>query len=216
MDSGAAGLLFRHVVQSRLEKMFRRGERVLDLGCGDADDAVFLASRGVRVTGIEDLSTLALGEPGGLAGDARFDGAYSDGGALHPADLRAVGAALAAALRPEGPVLLRLRGPRPLPAVLRRALTGLGERRRDRMPGRGDVPRFPAAAEARRALGPSFVWTDAYALGVLVPGPEHEDWAREHPQTFGALAAMERAVRGVAGLRGWGEYCVLEGRRGPA
>ena len=49
----AIGLLFRHVVQARLEALFGRGDRVLDLGCGTGEDALTLAARGVRVVGID-------------------------------------------------------------------------------------------------------------------------------------------------------------------
>ena len=236
-----AGLVFRHVVQSRLLALFRRGDRVLDVGCGTGEDALLLASRGVRVVGI-DSSPAMIGQARrkaaerglttedcrfevravedlaveDLAGGGAFGGAYSNFGALNCADLRAAGGALAAALRPGAAVVLSLLGPWPLPATLRRALTGLGERRRDHRPRVGGIPLavgYPTPAEARSALGPAFTWTDAYALGVLLPAPEHSLWAAEHPQAFALAAALERAVRGWPGLRLLGDHLVLEGRR---
>ncbi len=234
------GLLFRHVVQSRLESLFARGARVLDVGCGTGEDAVFLASRGVRVVGIDPSpamiarARLKAGERGLGADECRFeplaaedlavagggfDGAYSNFGALNCADLRAAGSALAAALRPGAPVLLSLLGPWPLPAVVRRLLTGLGQPRRGRPPRVAGLPvavAYPTLAEARRALGPSLVWTDAYALGVLLPGPEHAPWTAGHPQAFGLLAALERGLRRWPGLRQLGDHVVLEGRRSDA
>jgi len=220
------GLLLRHLVQARLEALFRRGDRVLDLGCGTGEDALMLAARGVRVVGIdasperiaqarEKASERGLGpeecrfevrgaENLDAAGSA-FDGAYSTSGALSGADLPRTGAALAAALRPGAAVVISLLGPWPLPAVIRRTLTGMGDSRR----GRG----CPTLAQARAALGPALDWTDAYALGVFVPGPDQERWVADHPQAFGMLAALERAVRRWPGLRQLGDYAVLEGRR---
>jgi hypothetical protein len=72
---------------------------------------------------------------------------------------------------------------------------------------------YPTLAEARRALGPAFLWTDAFALGVVLPGPEHGAWAARYPQTFAALAAVEAVLRRWPILRGLGDHIVLEGRR---
>jgi SAM-dependent methyltransferase len=231
------GLVFRHVVQRRLEALFAKGDRVLDLGCGTGEDALALAARGVRVTGIDPSPAMiaqarAKAAERGLGPEAcrfetlhaeavellgrGYDGAYSNFGALNCGDLAAAGAALARALRPGAGVLVSLLGPWPLPAVVRRALTGLGEPRRGGVPRVGGVPvavTYPTLAEARRALGPGLVWSSAFALGVLLPGPEHEAWAARFPQTFAALAAAEGVVRRWPLLRGLGDHVVLEGRR---
>src|SRR5437667_152703 len=87
---------------------------------------------------------------------------------------------LEALFRPGARLVLGLLGPTPLPALVRRALTGLGEPRRRRAPRVAGVPVavvYPTLHQARRALGPALVWTDAFALGVALPGPEHERWA---------------------------------------
>jgi len=210
---------------------------VLDLGCGTVEDAVLLAARGVRVTGVDPSPAMITrarlkAAQRGLAAEAcrfevlhaeavallgrGYDGAYSDFGALNCSDLAAVGSALGTCLRPGAPVLLSLLGPWPLPAVVRRALTGLGQPRRRHPPRVAGVPlvvAYPTPAEARRALGPALVWTDAFALGVVLPGPEHEQWVARFPQTFAALAAVEGLVRRWPVLRGLGDHIVLEGRR---
>lgn len=231
-----AALLFSHVVQSRLERLFARGDRVIELGCGTGEDAVFLASRGVRVVGIDPapaaveraralaserglgpaqcrFEVLAL-DNAALAGSG-FDGAYSALGALDGGRLRATGNALAAMLRPGARVLVSLPGPWPLPAVTRRVLTGVGEARRpwsSRVTGVAAAPGCPTAAEARRALGPSLEWTGSSALGVVLPAPGQAGWAADHPQTFGLLAALEGILRHWPGLRTLGDHVVLEGR----
>lgn len=230
------GLLFRHAVQERLRVLFPAGARVLDLGSGTGEDALFLAERGVHVHAVDVSSAMveaarAKAAARGLAGLVQvercaledlarlggpFDGAYSDFGALNCADLAAAGPALAAVLRPKAPVLLSVMGPTPLPAVLERALTGRGQAR-GRGPAQvGGVPlavSHPRLGQVRRALGPAFTWKRAFALGVLVPGPEHEGWAVRHPLAFGLLAALEGRVRSWPGLRGLGDHLVLEGER---
>ena len=48
-----AGLVFRHAFQERLRRLVAPGARVVDLGCGTGEDAVFLATLGVRVHAID-------------------------------------------------------------------------------------------------------------------------------------------------------------------
>jgi hypothetical protein len=202
------GLFFRHVLEARLEALFPRGARVLHVGCGPEGEALALAARGIRVVGIELSPEMIQAAGGG------FDGAYANLGARGPADLPRVGAALAAALRAGASIVVSLAGSWPLPNVIQRTLTGVGEQRRRRDVHFAEGP--PAVAtpsEARTALGPAFEWTDSYALGVLLPAPAQGQWAADHPQTFGVLAALERGVRRWPGLRQLGDASVLEGRR---
>lgn len=230
-----SGLLFRYAFQERLRGLFAPGASVVDVGCGTGEDAVFLASLGVRVHAI-DVSpamverTRAKAERAGVAervtasvlpaesvaslGEG-FDGAYSDFGALNCTALGTVGEGLARVLRPGAPLLLCAIGPWPLPALFGRALFGSGPFRRP-VPDVAGVPvpiRHLTPSALRQALGPAFVWTDAWAQGVLVPGPMHERWTRRHPQAFGVLAAAERVVRRWPGLRSLGDHAVVEGHR---
>lgn len=131
------GRLMRELVWERLDASFRPGQRVLELGCGTGEDALYLARRGVRLLatdasqgmvdvtraklaaaglsglaearrmGIEELPALAAG-----GGGPPFDGALSNFGALNcVADLRAAAAGLAGLLRPGAAAALCVMGP---------------------------------------------------------------------------------------------------------
>ena len=102
-------------------KVFRPGDRILELGCGTGRDAVFLARNGIRVTatdlspamvtaarqrvnaeGLRDLvSVECLGAAMAAAAGGPYDGAYSNGAVLNlEPDLERVAKGLADSLAP--------------------------------------------------------------------------------------------------------------------
>ena len=113
----------RQRVWRELDCLFHPGDQVIDLGCGTGDDAVYLASRGVSVLGIDSASEMVkIARKRGV--EARhvaiealelleteftgaFDGALSNFGALNCVeDLSRVSEALARLMRPHGKVVL--------------------------------------------------------------------------------------------------------------
>jgi ubiquinone/menaquinone biosynthesis C-methylase UbiE len=229
------GLYFRHVVHERLRLLFPKGARVLDLGCGTGEDALYMASLGLDVLGIDvspgmiERAREKAAREGGAGGSPRFevraaeevgstlgvfDGAFSNFGALNCAALPAVGRAVVSCLRPGAPVAFCVVGRHPLPGLARQALTGRSARS-PKVPVGGKLVSAPglSARELRDGLGPGFSWRSCAALGVLVPAPAHEDWARRNPVAFGMLAAAERLVREWPGAREWGDHLLLLGTR---
>ena len=227
------GLYFRHVVQERVRPLFAKGTRVLELGCGTGEDALFLASLGVDVVGIDvspamiEKARRKVPPPGGgfvrfevrAAEDAglvegTFDGVFSNFGALNCADLPRVGRALASRLRPGSPVAFCAIGPRPLPGVVQQALTGRPARSPEaHVAGHSLAVPALSAQDLSDGLGPGFSWHSSLALGVLVPAPAHEDWARRNPIAFGLLAAAERLVREWPLARECGDHLLVLGTR---
>jgi SAM-dependent methyltransferase len=113
-------------------RVFRPGDRVLDVACGTGLDTLHLAARGVRMTGVDAspgmLAALqekaaACGLAGRIetrAGDAAglegwpagaFDGAISSFAGLNTVDLPRFAAAAARVVRPGGRVVLHLLAP---------------------------------------------------------------------------------------------------------
>jgi len=124
----------RSAVWRELGRTFHAGDRVLDIGCGTAVDACFLAERGVKVLACDsspamiqvaarrvremgtdntvDLRLLAAENLAEVQQQAQFDGVFSNFGALNCVeDLKAVGEDLGRLLKPGGTALLCFLGP---------------------------------------------------------------------------------------------------------
>ena len=72
-DAQVAGdAWMRRVLWGRYAALFRPGQHILDVGCGSGADAIFLARRGVRVTGI-DVSPAMTGYLRSRATDLGLD-----------------------------------------------------------------------------------------------------------------------------------------------
>jgi SAM-dependent methyltransferase len=206
---GPVTLLFRHVLQERMRARLRPGIRVLNLGCGAGEDALWLASTGASVLGLDASPALverargaaaAAGAEGRVRFEARcahelrdedgtFDAALVAARALDGIELDVLRQPLAAVLRAGAPVLVSVPAPRP-------AAARLGARQR-----------------AQDALGPQFTWGRGFGLGIVLACDVAEAWAAGRPQAFAALAMLERAVRDAPFLRDLGDHLVLDGTR---
>jgi len=129
------GRVQRELVWEQLEGWFGAGDRVLELGCGTGEDAVWMAGRGIEVVATDASGAMlvqaeAKARAAGVLEKVRFerldlaraeeqmppdgvpfDGALSNFGALNcVADRRALGRALAGWVRPGGIVVLVVMG----------------------------------------------------------------------------------------------------------
>lgn len=158
----------RRAVRRLLLRAFPPDARLLELGGGTGEDAVFLAQRGRRVlltdgaprmvaearakaeraglAGRIETRTLLLEEVEGFshawrqAGGALFDGAYSNFAALNCVpDLAPIARGLATLLRPDAPAVLVLFGPLPPGEILVQLVRG-DVRAAFRRLSRGAVP----------------------------------------------------------------------------
>lgn len=233
--------LFRFRFLERLTARVPATAAVLDVGCGTGDDALYLASLGYAVTGVDpsramielarrksiDRASEAPSPPVfELAGieewarthsGTRYDAVCSDFGALNCAPLSEWTAALARLVRPGGYVCASLLGRRPLPEFLR-AGPSAWDRRRTGEASVGGVGgrvrvEYPSRADVVRALSPSFVVRRVEPLGVAIPGPVYSGWPRRHPAIFGALAAAECVLRGFDDLSDFADHFLVEAVR---
>lgn len=232
----------RAVLWSRYARLFRAGERVLDVGCGTGEDALFLAGQGVSVLGIdvsaamiERLREKVAGEraSGRVEGrvmdlgdlsslpDGSFDGVVSAfAGLSSTSGLAQFAAEAARVLRPGGRVMVHM---------LNRfsAWEWLGALRRG---GWGAAAKVGAGAEREFSIGGTPVWHYLYSPGeaylrffqphfVLVDAfalgclrPPHT--VRRVPlPVAGALGRLEGVVGRRRPFLNWGRFFVLEMRK---
>jgi ubiquinone/menaquinone biosynthesis C-methylase UbiE len=127
-SSSLIGKAQRAAVWRELIKTFRKGNRVLEIGCGTGVDACFLAERGVQVVACDSSAKMVgvaahriqnnglqkLAQPlllraediATLAGGELFDGAFSNFGVLNCVeDLRKLARDLAQLIKPGGSAL---------------------------------------------------------------------------------------------------------------
>jgi SAM-dependent methyltransferase len=218
-SSGVLGRRLRDAVWRRLDAVFAAGDRVLDLGCGTAEDAVHLARRGVEVMAVDGSAAMVAAarakvEDAGLAAmidvrrtsiealgvrEGSFDGVLSNFGALNcVADLAAVAEAVAGAVRPRGRAVLCVMGPLVpwewLGFLLRgRPRTAFRRLRRGGVPWRGVTVRYPSIRTLRRTFA-DFRLTRSAAVGALLPPSYAEPWAAARPRLIGGLDRCERRL----------------------
>jgi SAM-dependent methyltransferase len=225
----------------RYARLFSPGQTVLDLGCGTGTDAVFLAQRGIRVTGIDaspamiaqarskltaelgdlvHLHVMDIARVGSLP-PAAFDGIIAAFAALSTtAELDEFAASAARLLVPRGILVVHLLNRWSLwewLGLLRSRRSGAAARLgrspvRNFMIGGRTVPHYLYHA------GPAYArfFQSRFALrrayGIGILRPPHT--VRRIPSVIVAgLDRLERPLRGRPPFRDWGRFFVLELQR---
>ncbi|MBX7185003.1 MAG: class I SAM-dependent methyltransferase [Vicinamibacteria bacterium] len=227
------GRLFRFRVAERVMTSARPGSRVLDIGCGTGEDAVWLAAQGCLVHGIDpspkmieaakakaaargSTATFECRPVQSLATEgASFDAVISNFGALNCVPLETWAALAPSLLTASGRGFVSLMGRRPLPEALRRGRSA-ADRGRTVAVKVGDSAisvHYESVDAVRRALAPAATVRRVEALGCLVPGPGFEGFARRHPIVVGVLAMAEAVVRRAPFFNERGDHVLLEFER---
>lgn len=218
------GRLLRQRVWDTLAATFQPGQHVLELGCGTAEDAVFLARRGISVLATDaSAGMLAVAEAkvrqAGLADHVRFaqtdaahlslngtyDGALADFGVLNClGDRRAFGEGLAERLAPGAALVAVVMGPLCVWEVGWYLLHGDPRRagRRWRSGGPAQVGNarlpvwYPSPSRLRAELAGSFHLRSLAGLGTLLPPPYLSHLVDRWPKLFTRLAEYDGRVPG--------------------
>jgi len=184
----AVGGAQREAVWRRIIPLYRRGETILDLGCGTGEDAIYLERAGVMVRGLDAspemvhaarhrgvaASVLRIEELDRLSGS--FDGALSNFGALNCLeDIEILREPLGRLVRTGGYFAACVMGRFCLWETAyylgRGKLRQAGRRWRGIARGESlGLPVFyPTIRQIRKSLAPEFVLKQSFGIGVCVP-----------------------------------------------
>ena len=232
--NSAIGRAQRLSVWEELAKTFHSGDQILEIGCGTGVDACYLAERGVRVLACDSspkmievasrrfknslgstllqAQVLAMEHVGSLRGQRRFDGAFSNFGALNcVAELKSLAEDLAALLRPGATALLCWMGPICLWETVWYLLQGkpakaLRRLRREGITTRvdGGIPLtvyYPSVRTLARTFAPHFKIKNIKGIGVTVPPSYLEPFASQLPRLLNAAILADRMLGRCAGVR---------------
>ncbi len=238
------GVALRALTSECLDRVLGDAGRILEIGCGTGEDAVHLALRGVDVLATDpspsmlrvaaekakrlgcerriDFRCIPMERLGAELAGERFDGTWSNFGAINcvPA-LDVVAASVAALLEPGAPLAWVVMG-RHVPWEWAWFLAR-GDRtkafRREQDGGtlwRGTRIVYPTPAELTRTLAPHFATTRRAPLGLVLPPSYAAAWLERRPRLLAWLVRIERAAQRCQPLAALADHYVLEARRLPA
>jgi SAM-dependent methyltransferase len=238
------GKALRETVWARLEQTFRGSRRVLELGCGTGEDAVRLASSGIRVVATDasprmiqvarqkarlshcaeriEFHCLAMEDLGASLDGQTFDGVLSDFGAINCArNLPSLVADVAARLAPGAPLLWVVMGrhvPWEWAWYLSRAKWHKAWRRLSRggVEWRGLTISYPTPTEMAAHLRPHFAITRVSALGFALPPSYANEWLNRWPRILKILSSLETLAQRSSTLASWSDHYIVEATRLPA
>jgi ubiquinone/menaquinone biosynthesis C-methylase UbiE len=242
-DTGV-GRALREIVWSVAADSFRGSRHVLELGCGTGEDAMRLASMGMKVTATDasaEMVSVAREKARRLTGiepielhqvpmegialslrERSFDGVFSNFGAINcVSDIPALAASLAGLLTPGAPLLWVIMGRR-VPWewlwYLMRGDTRRAFRRfqKNGVEWRGLRIFYPTPAEVAESIKPYFQVRRIAPLGCVLPPSYAAAWLNRSPRTLATLTRLEWMAQRSPALAGWSDHYILEAERLPA
>jgi ubiquinone/menaquinone biosynthesis C-methylase UbiE len=219
------GRLQRAAVWRNVDGLFQSGARILDLGCGTGEDALWLMRAGIEVVAIDaspemvraarrrgvNAQWLPFANLNELSG--RFDGAISDFGPLNctefPEFLRIP---LARLIRPGGHLALCVMGRYCHWETLAYLLAGRPHKAIRRWSGHatsatlGVEVYYHSVRHLQRALAPEFYLERLAGIGIAVP-PSFIDWIPDGP--LRCLASIDGAIEHLPLLRALSDHRLL-------
>jgi len=203
----------------------QRGIRVL--ACDIAPRMIELARERVATERLDDsisLRVLPTEQLAALSNEPLFDGAFSNFSGLNCIeDLATVGSDLSRLVKPGSRVLLGIMGRfvpweilwflahRDTKKAFRRFQSSSAFSLED---GPLTVQR-PSVNELTRIFAPTFRLVRWKGVGITVPPTFLEKWASRVPRAVQSLAALDRALERVPGLRSMADCAVIELERQP-
>ena len=204
----------RRAVRAELAHAFKPGSRVLEIGGGTGEDAMWLRNAGCDVVltdvspamvreaqakfaGTRGLSALVAGAEDLRKIEPGFDGAFSNFAALNCLEsLEPFAQGLSRLVKPGGSALLVLFGTFCPGEWVVEGLRGRPQnmfRRMSRRPagaklgGECFAVRYFGSREVKAAMAPWFDYAGRRGIGVFVPPSAAEPWISRHPRLLGAL-----------------------------
>lgn len=240
----AVGRTLRDMVWARLDRLFAPGTTVLELGCGTGEDAVRLASRGIRVVATDasaqmiqiardkaarrklphpvDFQCQSMEWLGDFPGTGPFDGVLSNFGAINCVrDVPGLIRALAPRLRPGGRLLWVVMGRHVWWEWAWYLFQGQGRKawrrlQRDGVPWRGLTISYPTPRELASRLRPYFTVDRVSALGFVIPPSYAAGWLNRSPRLLDAITRLEMQAQRIEAAASWSDHYIIEATRRPA
>lgn len=231
--TSAPGRLVRYRFAEHVQNAAKPGARLLDIGCGTGEDAVWFARGGFEVTAVEPspgMLAIASAKARALGTDVRFvrasaeevdlaaepfDLVCSNFGAMNCVPLNRWRQILSPLVKPGGRLILVLMGKRPMPEGVRSGFDAW--RSRGRLEASVEGARlpvhYPGPGAVTAALFPDFTLRSAATLGLLIPPPSASGWAARNAILFAGLAAAEWVMGRAPFLCDFADHFLLDFER---
>jgi ubiquinone/menaquinone biosynthesis C-methylase UbiE len=237
--NSAIGIAQRMQVTRQLHRTFHPGDHILELNCGTGEDAIGLASRGIRISAFDSSPKMVeiaerrlvtktplknvtfrvlRNEQLGLLNGV-FDGAFSNFSGMNCLrEWTIVASQLSRLVKPGGHFLLCMMGRACLWEMLVFLLRGNARAAFRRNSGCvsthiDECPMdlfYKSVCEAQFAFTPHFTLSRWRGIGVFVPPSYCEPFAGPRRRLLAALAALDRWLSHLPCIRSLGDHLLLD------